>query len=525
MGSYSIPLSGLVASEESLSVISNDLANLNTTGFKSSSANFSDLIYQQLGSSGSGDPIQSGLGTEVSSTTTDFSAGPTQNTGVSTNIAIQGQGFLEVNNNGQTLYTRDGEFSQNQDGYLVTSDGSQVMGYAAVNGTVTPSGSTVPLQIQLGEASPPQATANVTLDMNLNATAGIPSSQQTGAGISASDILQSGSVLTFQDGATPANTFTYTTVAGDTLQTVVNQINAAGSNFSASLSGDTLVLSSANGTGVNITANTLTDAATGKESETFAASGSGSFSTPVTVYDSLGNSHVVEFNFSKAQQNTWNYSVTIPAADVGATGNPVPLVIGSGGATSGTITFNSNGVLTSPTTNITGITLPAGTSLSDGAQAISFNWDVLGSGNTPTVTQVAGTSSTSNLAQDGYASGTLQSFTILDDGTIQGTFSNGEVTNLGQIALVSFSNQQGLLQVNNGNYQATLASGLPSVGAPGSGGRGTLQDGAIEGSNVDISTAFSSLILAQQCYEANARAFNIESGIFTNSTISLGVGQ
>jgi flagellar hook protein FlgE len=109
--------------------------------------------------------------------------------------------------------------------------------------------------------------------------------------------------------------------------------------------------------------------------------------------------------------------------------------------------------------------------------------------------------------------------------TIQGSFSNGHVSTLGQIALATFPNEEGLLQTGNGNFVSSLASGLPSVGVPGTGGRGTLQGGALEGSNVDISTEFSNLILAQQSYEANARAFNIESGIFTNSTITLGIGQ
>lgn len=525
MSSYSIPLSGLEASQQALSVISNNLANLNTTGFKSSSANFTDLIYQQLGSSGSGNPIQSGLGTEISSTSINFQPGPTQNTGVLSNVAIQGQGFLEVNSGGQTEYTRDGEFSQDPSGYLVTPDGSQVMGYAAVNGTVTPSGATVPLQIELGQTSPPQQTGNVTLNMNLDATAAIPASQQSGTGILASTVLKTGTTLAFQDGASVPNTFTYTTSAGDTLQSIANQINAGGGSFTASLSGDTLVISAVNGTTVSTTTNTLTDAAAGTQTETFAASGTGGFSTPITVYDSLGNHHVIEFNFQKTQQNTWSYNVTIPAADLGLTGNPVALQIGSGGATSGTLTFNANGVLIAPTTNITGLTLPSGDALADGAKALSFNWDLFGAANTPDVTQVASASSTSNQQQDGFASGTLQGFTILNDGTIQGSFSNGQVTNLGQIALVTFPNMEGLLQSNNGNYVPTLASGLPSVGAPGAGGRGTLQGGSIEGSNVDISTAFSSLILAQQCYEANARAFNIESGIFSNSTISLGIGQ
>lgn len=516
MGSFSIPLSGLLASQEDLGIISNNLANLNTTGYKGSSANFSDLFYQQLGTDGAGDPIQLGMGTQIGSNSINFTEGSTENTGVNTNVLIQGNGFLQVQNNGLTLYTRDGDLSLNSSGFLVTPDGSEVMGFPANDGVVNASGSTAALQVNVGQTTPPQATANINLTMNLDATAGIPASQQTGTGIDAGTTLATGGILSFTDGASPANTFSYTTQSGDSLQNVVDQINAGG-NFTAALSGNSLVVTASSGTAVDITKNTMTDAATGAESETFAATGQGSYSTPVSVYDSLGNSHVVDFNFAKTGANTWSYQITLPAADVGASGNPV--VLGSG-----TLTFSGSGALTSPSSNIAGITLPSGASLADGAKALNFSWNLFSSSNTPLVTQVAGTS-TSSTQQDGYFAGALQTFTIQQDGTIQGSFSNGQVTTLGQIALATFPNEEGLLQTGNGSFVSSLASGLPSVGIPGTGGRGTLQGGALEGSNVDISTQFSDLILAQQSYEANARAFNIESGVFTNSTITLGIGQ
>jgi flagellar hook protein FlgE len=427
MGSYSIPLSGLLASQEALGVISNNLANLTTTGFKGSTANFSDLVYEQLGSSGSGDPIQTGLGTQIGSTSINFTQGSIDNTGVDTDVAIQGNGFLQLQNQGLTVYSRNGTLSINSQGYLVGADGSEVMGYAAANGVVNASGTTVPLQISPGETSPAQATANVTLDLNLD----------------------------------------------------------------ASSSADT------------------------------------TFSVPVSVYDSLGNSHVLTFTFTNNGGNSWAYAITIPAADVTATPQPTTPV----SLASGTLTFDSNGNLIGPTDkagnleNIDGITLPSGTTMADGASALTFNWDLLNAANAPVITQVAGTSAASSTEQDGFPAGTLQSFSIEQNGTIQGSFSNGQVSSLGQIVLATFSNQDGLLQTGNGNFVSTLASGLPTVGVPGTGGLGTLQGGALEGSNVDISTEFSNLILAQQDYEADARAFNIESTIFSQSTLNLGIPQ
>ena len=240
--------------------------------------------------------------------------------------------------------------------------------------------------------------------------------------------------------------------------------------------------------------------------------------SPVSVYDSLGSSHVVTFNFTNSGGNAWSYTATLPAADV--TGSPAPT--GPVTVASGTLQFSNTGTLTSPTTNPS-LTLPVGDTLVSGAQSPTITWELTApTTNTSLVTQVAGASATSSTQQDGYPAGTLQSFTIQGDGTIVGSFSNGQTSKLGQLALATFTNEEGLLQAANGNYMSTLASGLPSVGAPGAGGRGTLQDGALEGSNVDISTQFSNLILAQQAYEANARAINIQSEIFTQSTYNLG---
>jgi len=107
----------------------------------------------------------------------------------------------------------------------------------------------------------------------------------------------------------------------------------------------------------------------------------------------------------------------------------------------------------------------------------------------------------------------VSAFTIGADGTVQEVFSNGQVTNVGQVALAVFPNQQGLLRTGSNNYMVSMASGLPAVGAPGTDGRGLIQEDALESSNVDIASAFAQLILAQRGYEANAKAFT------TNNTV------
>src|SRR5208282_2689992 len=128
------------------------------------------------------------------------------------------------------------------------------------------------------------------------------------------------------------------------------------------------------------------------------------FSTPITVYDSLGNSHVLTFNFTKSSAGNWTYQITIPAADVGTAGNPQ--VVGTG-----TLQFGPDGTLISPPADVQGITVSG---LADGAKTISFNWQLFSSPGTGVITQTAEPSAASGQTQDGYTSGTLQSYSIKD---------------------------------------------------------------------------------------------------------------
>jgi len=408
MPNFSIPLSGLTAESTALSTIANNLANQNTPGYKDQDTLFSDLFYQSLGTTGAGDPIEQGAGTEVSAIPSLFTQGSVQATGVATDVAIQGSGFFVVqNSSGVTSYTRAGDFSLDANNFLVTADGQQVLGYPAVNGVVNTGAGIVPLQLGAGTISPPTATANVQLTTNLNAASNV----------------------------------------GDT------------------------------------------------------------FSTPVTIYDSLGVSHVLTFTFTNTGPNTWSYSLSIPSTDL----NPVKGVAQTGVLSQGTLTFNGDGNLIAdgtdgagnPTlTNITGIPING---LADGATNMTFNWNVL-NGTTPVLTQVAAPSSTSSTEQDGGSSGSLVNFSIGSDGTISGSFSNGKTQILGQLALATFANNDGLQLEGTTDFSQTLASGQAVIGVPGAGGLGTLSGGALEQSNVDIATEFANLIVAQRGFEADAKA-------------------
>jgi flagellar hook protein FlgE len=211
---------------------------------------------------------------------------------------------------------------------------------------------------------------------------------------------------------------------------------------------------------------------------------------PITLYDSLGGAHQATVTFTKTATNQWGYSIALPAGD--ATG---------GTATTGTLNFDGNGNVTPATASIGPITF---TGLTDGASNMSFSWNL--SGTNAAITQTATTSNVASAIQDGYTSGSYQSFSVDGNGIVQANFSNGQNELVGQVAVATVANQQGLQATNNTAYLATLASGSTVIGTAGTAGRGIIQGQALESSNVDVSTEFSALIVAQRAFEANSKS-------------------
>ncbi len=392
MPSFATALSGLESNNTALNTIANNLANMNTIGYKDQTDQFSTLFYQQLNGGVNGG-VQVGVGTQVAMTETDFSNGsPTPTTGQPTNMALQGNGFFVIDDHGQQELTRAGDFVLSNNGALQTTSGASVMGYPATNGSISVAAGVQPIVIPLGQTLAAKQTGSMNIQANLDASAAV------GAGTSV-----------------PA---------------------------------------------------------------------------PITLYDSLGGAHQATVTFTKTGTNTWDYNIALPAGEAA-----------SSTGTTGTLTFDGNGNLTSPTGTVGGI---AFTGLSDGASNMSFSWNLSGTGSA--ITQTASASNVASATQDGYTSGSYQGFNVDGNGIVEASFSNGQKEVVGQVAVATVANQQGLQATNNTAYLATLASGSAVIGTAGNAGRGIIEGGALESSNVDVSTEFSALIVAQRAFEANSKS-------------------
>jgi flagellar hook protein FlgE len=505
MPDFSIPLSGLTAESTALSAIANNLSNQNTTGYKDTLVQFSDLFYQSLGTTGSGDPIEVGAGTEVSSMPSLFTQGSISATGVPTNVAIQGTGFFAVEDaSGNIEYTRAGDFSTNENNFLVTSSGQQVLGYPAVNGVVNTGAGIAPLQLGAGTISPPTATANVQLTTNLNAAGGIGSTYSTPVTIY--DSLGGSHTLTATFTNTGPNTWSYSLSIPPADLNTVGGVAPTGILSAGTLTfdGNGMLIGSGGGVGTptyggtNVGNGTVSGlaatSATVAQTFTLTATSATTFSVVGSVSGNVGTATV-------------GVPFTSPQLDL--TVNP------------GSTAFATGDKITIPTApvNLGNITKIPITGFADGATNQTFNWDVL-NGTTPLLTQVAAPSSTSGIEQDGSSSGSLVSFAIGSDGTITGSFSNGKTQALGELALANFANVDGLQLDGSTNYTPTLASGPAVVGVPGAGGLGTISGGSLELSNVDIATEFANLIVAQRGFEADAKAVTTFDQI-TQDTIAL----
>ena len=439
-------VSGMQNHQTRLDVIGNNVANVNTTGFKRGRVNFHDMISQQLSGAakpttevGGVNPKEVGLGVMIASIDTVFTQGNLQSTGVGTDVAIQGNGFFVLKDGEQTFYSRAGAFGIDRDGTLVNpADGLRVQGWMAreLNGEmiINTAGNTQDLIIPVGTKDPAKATQNVNFACNLNKNT--------------PEILE---------GATPAD------IAKGTWATEFKIYDSFGNAHNLAVSFQRVA-----GNPNQWLATVNVD----PENADFTQTRVG-----LNTTDGMDNSFIVNFDntgtllsVSDSAQNVSNpagelivqASFTVPEANPDEDGNPL-------------------------------------------RQTLNINLGTIGSQKN-TITQCASESSTKAFYQDGYTMGYLDNFKIDQSGVITGVYSNGTNRPIGQIALASFTNQGGLEKTGSNTYVQSNNSGLANIGTSGIAGKGSLLAGTLEMSNVDLTEQFTDMIVTQRGFQANSKS-------------------
>jgi len=386
-------ITGLRAHQQMMDVVGNNIANVNTAGYKAQNAVFETVISQAVKSpaapvaagvavenQGGQNGLQIGLGVALGGVSTNFNQGSAQLTGVSTDFMIQGDGFFVANNGTENLFTRAGAFTTDAEGQLVTPDGSIIQGWMAdATGTIDTNGVIGDISLPVSTYAPPVVT----------------------------DAL---------------------TVSGNIPSTLAN-------------------------------AGTVTSA--------------------ITVYDAIGVTATATATITKTGANAYEMSI-------------------NGGA-GVAIAFNAaTGALADAQANpitVTGGNVPA----DNIANTQDYVVDITG------LTEYASPSSFAVTNQDGQGVGALSTFTTTADGQLIGVYSNGVKQPIAQLAIANFNNPNALEKVGDTTYRNTVNSGVALIGEAMADGRGSIQGGTLEMSNVDLAGEFTNLIVAQRGFAANSR--------------------
>lgn len=558
-------LSGLSSSQLQIDVVGNNIANVNTVGFKSSRLDFKTQFLQNFsfGTAPSDDlggtnPLQIGLGTQAGAITRNFGSGSLQVTGVDTNLAIQGDGFFILKNGAQQVYTRDGSFQLNGLNQLVSGTGQLVQGYGIDQDFNIVTNTLGPLTIPLNALTVAQATENAAIVGQFN-SAGNAATQVTHATLGTSTTPQPFYLSDGAGGVDGTNPPTGTTVltnvtdgtgaayfqTGDiiTLNAELGPVDTARSlaertltvtstttlaDLQSFMTGGLAINTTTGANGSIATTPGVTFPATGNtalltvdgnpgeqndiildtNSLTINRSGTTltpfSFDTPVhadgesvttsfIAFDSLGTPidiGVTAVLQSKSNNGTiWKIFANSP--DGTATGANVQTAVGIG-----TLTFDNNGNLTS--TSNPSLTIDRSNSGAQPTVNISLNF----------AGSQAFSGQESEMGQatpDGSAPGTLINYYIGGDGVITGSFTNSLSRPLGQVALATFRNNQGLIDQGGNTFVEGPNSGTAVINTPKHGSAGSLTSGALELSNVDLSAQFVQLISASTGFSASSR--------------------
>ena len=462
---FNIGLSGIRAAASDLNITGNNIANAGTVGFKSSRAEFADVYAASVLGSGSN---ATGSGVALADAAQLFNQGNISFTENSLDLAINGNGFFVTSNNGAISYTRAGYFGTDSSGNIVNNAGERLQGFAvnAVTGQIN-QGVQTDLRVDTRSADP-NATTGVVSTLNLNSTQTRPTvwTQQYDAAYAAS-------IATAADPTNPT-------------AAEIATAEAAGQAAAAT---------------------------------TFDPTNSATYnsSTSVTIYDSLGNSHVMTKYFVKNSPNSWDMYVLIDGRDVQSGVEASDPAFDPTTTTRFDVDFNSVGELTTNQPfNLSGWVPLDSEGQPTGADSPVNNLTINLTGSS----QYASSFAVTSVSQDGFTTGELAGLEIDDAGLLVARYTNGQTRVQGQVVLATFANQQGLTPLGNTAWSQSYASGEPVIGAPTTGTLGSIQSGALEESNVDISEQLINLIVAQRNYQANAKTIQTEDAV-TQAIINL----
>ena len=535
-------ITGLRTHQQKLDVVANNLANMNTVGFKTQSVVFSDLMYNmQRGGSAASDnqgginPQAIGTGVQTAQVSRSFSQGTFEATSEIFDFAIQGEGFFTLASpTGENVYSRAGSFALDSlgrlvdpsTGYLVQRIGN--LGEATDGGVQFQQEGDDTIFIPLGSAIPGTESANIDFTGNLPSTASPPQEEvlasfrgfETSAGAATGATLLSD--LTINNvayvpgdtielaGTNPDGTAYSTSLAADTatMQDIVDALNANITDSTAALQPDGTLTVTADDTGEALMSLVLRDGAgnTGETNftgnsmfvETDGTDGD-TFDISLDIYDERGESHRLTVTYKKASINGWEVTASIPTSS----GTMIDEQVLN-------LTFNEDGSYAIAGLNGVG----------DENIEIQFN----GITNPQTIT--LDFSKLSHLAsdflmtqtQDGIPPGSLSSVAVSTTGELTGLASNGRALPLAQLAIASFSNPNALAAIGNNYFQQSISSGEAALGIGTSGNRGQIMGGQLERSNVDIAHEFTQLIVAQRGFSANARTITVSDEMLEELT-------
>ena len=542
-------VSGLNAHQQMLDVIGNNLANVNTIGFKARRVMFADLLYQTLRPAsgpnppniGGSNPMQTGSGVQTAQIDMLMTQGELTQTGQPLDFAINGDGYFMVRSGQATMYTRAGAFALDSNGRLVDpATGFEVQRH----GTTGELGGNFPafqtagdtgINLPIGANIPGNDTSIINIAGNLSSVSTGAQNHvlsTTGPFLDGGAAATAGTLLNDLD----SNVVDYAggdsieivgfDVAGDpvnssiavdgttTLGDLVAAVSAAVPDATASIDASGNLVVTADNPGVSALVLNIVDGggntgATDFGNHLFSTTDAGkeadNFTSTIEIYDTQGAAHSVTLTFEKQSDNSWNMIAQLTDGSGTLTDNVVQ-----------DIRFNDDGSLQQV----------AGTGLGDANITLQFDSIAVpqtiqlnfGDNNSFTgISQVA-TASSLSTTQDGYSPGALTSVSVDATGMLQGVATNGIRFPIAQLAIASFRNPKGLLSQGDNYLESSANSGPAEIGLGGTGSRGVVAGLQLESSNVDIANEFTMMIIAQRGFSANARTITVTDEVLEELT-------